>query len=451
MNSFTSFVLFLFSSLSVVHAEGRTFKDVQDGNCMGTDDFNYMYTYPCHSTLVREFERIGNRLVVQSGPAAGFCLTNYLQEWPIFKPCEAENYEQIWEFQPDGRWTGHVAADGFAEEYCLVLLNPGHIRVKLGLASGGNCIIWFDADTGTIGDPIITGLGGQKFKFDGRDDAWYANVAVQSQTNNLFDSSSSSLFQWNMQFKQFPTCPKGDDMFVSSVAYDFGNGNTVLIATTPEKIARCENQICLGDGTLHISFDGGENFVSNPGDYTFGVGNRVVAHNTYDACSRKWFDFDISKTENQNSSVLRGRNARTLEIQSQKPALQYLTEQKRSTIRPAECESWIQERFAKNDLFMQKGQWSTIHVESPEISFHVEYRRGNLNRDVDGQCNFQSLDAWMTRVSKVLYGENWNGILGETRNKNGVEGRLNILRGQNDSDYEVNGPFVTEFPALHIQ
>jgi len=463
MKSFASIVLFLLSSLSVVHAQnetGRFFKNLENGFCMGIDEHHYIYTYHCHHERVTQFERTGNRLVAQTGDSAGMCLESEqdpghldstLDEWPRFKACEAGNSAQIFEFQPDGRWTGHVGGDGYANEYCMALLNPNHIRVKLELSSNGNCVIWYDADTGTVGDPIITGLGGQQFKFDGRDDAWYANIAIQSQSNNIFDSSTSSLFQWNMKFKEFPTCPKGDDMFVSSIAYDFGNGNTVLIATTSEQVPQCENQICLGDGTLHISFDGGETFVSNPGDYNFGVGNRVVSHNTYDACSRKWFDFDISKNVNKDVSLLRGQTERTLEMETEKPALQYLTEQQRSTIRPVECEGWIQERFAKNDLFMQKGQWSTIHIESPEISFHVEYRRNNLDHDVDGQCNFQSLDAWMTRVSKVLYGEKWNGILGETRNKNGVEGRFNILRGQNDSDYEVNGPFVTEFPALHIR
>merc|ERR1711937_640676 len=134
----------------------------------------------------------------------------------------------------------------------------------------------------------------------------------------------------------------------------------------------------------------------------------------------------------------------------QKPVLDYLSEQKQHTIRPTECEGWIKERLEKNDVFLQKGQWSTMHIETPEISLHIEYRRDNMNRDVEGQCNYQSLDGWMTRVSKELHVEEWNGILGETRGKTGVEGRQNILRGPNDTDCEVNGPFITDFPALHM-
>merc|ERR1711933_370374 len=92
-----------------------------------------------------------------------------------------------------------------------------------------------------------------------------------------------------------------------------------------------------------------------------------------------------------------------------------------------------------------------VHGETPKVSLHVEYRRNNIDRDVEGQCDFQSLDAWMTRVSKDLFEGEWNGILGETRNKKGVEGRENILRGPNDADYEVSGPFVRDFPALHMK
>jgi len=53
--------------------------------------------------------------------------------------------------------------------------------------------------TSIQGDPIITGLQGQIFKFDGRSDAWYANVASKS-------------LQWNVGFHKFDTCPENEDV-----------------------------------------------------------------------------------------------------------------------------------------------------------------------------------------------------------------------------------------------
>eukprot|EP00548_Thalassiothrix_antarctica_P005808 CAMPEP_0194146454 /NCGR_PEP_ID=MMETSP0152-20130528/20601_1 /TAXON_ID=1049557 /ORGANISM="Thalassiothrix antarctica, Strain L6-D1" /LENGTH=469 /DNA_ID=CAMNT_0038846979 /DNA_START=152 /DNA_END=1561 /DNA_ORIENTATION=+ len=451
-------LLLLLSSLllSAVHANKRNFKALSTDNCMGYDHLGYIYTYGCDHEYAHAFERVGPNLIAAEGPMSGKCLDNQFDYWPILKDCDpTEPDSQRWTFQDDGQWTVYLNGDT-SVEYCLKFISPT-VRVKIDKSSdSGDCIQWYDPATGTLGDPIIMGLQGQQFKFDGRDDAWYANLAVHG-TPDSKDIFPTSLFQWNMKFKQFPTCPDGEDMFVSSLAYDFGNNKTVLIATTPETIPQCEDEVCLGDGTLHISFDGGKTFVSNPGDYSFGVGNhRLVSHNTYDACSRKWFDFDVSERRNKdNKKNIRGENIRSLKTDFKKPSLQYLTEQKKSTIRPAECENWIQDRFHNNDLFLQKGEWSTIHIETPDtVSLHIEYRRNNLQREVEGQCNFQSLDAWMTRVSKEIHDEEWNGILGETRvrknHHHSDEDRFTILRGENDADYELDGPFETDFPALHI-
>ena len=53
---------------------------------------------------------------------------------------------------------------------------------------------------GVVGDPLIMGLNGQFFKFEGRDSAWYANLASES-------------LQWNMRFKRFDGLPAHEDMF----------------------------------------------------------------------------------------------------------------------------------------------------------------------------------------------------------------------------------------------
>ena len=58
-------------------------------------------------------------------------------------------------------------------------------------------------EVATLSDPIITGLNGQVFKFDGRTDAWYANVASKS-------------LQWNVGFHKFDECPAEQDVSVLS-------------------------------------------------------------------------------------------------------------------------------------------------------------------------------------------------------------------------------------------
>ena len=60
---------------------------------------------------------------------------------------------------------------------------------------------------GVVGDPLIMGLNGQFFKFEGRDSAWYANLASES-------------LQWNMRFKRFDGLPAHEDMFGE---YDVGS------------------------------------------------------------------------------------------------------------------------------------------------------------------------------------------------------------------------------------
>lgn len=293
---------------------------------------------------------------------------------------------------------------------------------------------------GAQSDPIIIGFNQQVFKFEGRHEAWYANVA----NKHLF---------WNMQFRKFDTCPQDENMFIAGMSLStLGHGaSDILIATTPEPIEECRvnpNAICLGEGTLHISFDGGKSFVSQPGDYHYGSLGRVVAHNTYAACSRKWHDYDIS---NNNVHNLR-EGGRRMNIVEKKP-LELLSDKKATMIDPVECGAWIDERVGNNDLFDQKGHWSTLYIETDVVSFHIEYRRSDW---VNPKCDFQSLDAWMTKVDGKMEKVEWNGILGETKEKKYdattgqqiLSDRSKLLRGADDADYEVDGPFGKTFAVM---
>jgi len=300
-------------------------------------------------------------------------------------------------------------------------------------------------DGGANSDPIILGLQNQVFKFIGQSDSWYANLA-------------NKYFQWNMQFRDFESCPVNESMFISGISISmFGDDDSdILIATTPEAIPECRNdpkRVCLGEGTLHISLDGGETYISEAGDYHSGLSTRVVAHNTYAACSRKWHDYDVSDAKNLRrlAAANKSQNRRRMAIQEKQP-LQLLRENKAKMIDPEDCDDWIDERSKNNDLFQQKGQWSTLYIETELVSFHIEYRRSDF---YDRQCDFQALDAWMTKVSSTVETEQWSGILGETKYKvyDKTTGdqiksdRDQLLRGKDDADYEVDGPFGRKFAA----
>eukprot|EP00547_Thalassionema_nitzschioides_P000816 CAMPEP_0194200194 /NCGR_PEP_ID=MMETSP0156-20130528/905_1 /TAXON_ID=33649 /ORGANISM="Thalassionema nitzschioides, Strain L26-B" /LENGTH=1201 /DNA_ID=CAMNT_0038925161 /DNA_START=53 /DNA_END=3658 /DNA_ORIENTATION=+ len=312
-------------------------------------------------------------------------------------------------------------------------------------ADGISSNVQIENTGGANGDPVILGLQNQVFKFDGRDGAWYSNLASKD-------------LQWNMLFKTFETCPADENTFISGISLSTsdetskGLSSDILIVTTPEPIPECQNDpnnVCLGGGTLHISFDGGNTYVSRPGDYHYASQSRLVAHNTYGACSRKWHDYDIS--DNTPYSLRNG--GRRMTVQEKKP-LDLLANTKLTMIDPSECSTWIEDRLIKNDLFEQQGRWSTIYVEGPLVSFHIEYRQSDW---FDRKCDFQSLDAWMSTVSPKLQKTDWNGILGETKQKKfNLMGeqiksdRYQLLRGKNDSDYEVDGPFGKSFAALEL-
>ena len=121
---------------------------------------------------------------------------------------------------------------------------------------------------------------------------------------------------------------------------------------------------------------------------------------------------------------------------------------------PEECDSWIKDRIANNDLFDQQGGWATIHIETPMVSFHLEVRQSDPNTS---HCTYQSLDTWISHMSKDFVDEEWRGILGETRTlKRDKEGnpvmydRQAILDCREDEAYEVDGAFGTSFLAKKI-
>jgi len=308
-----------------------------------------------------------------------------------------------------------------------------------------------EPDYGVVGDPLIMGLSGQVFKFDGRNDAWYANLASDS-------------LQWNMKFHQFEECPEHEDLFVTELGIGFYESNylsrlfstqksrtmlhsvAIRVIDENEFFPGCPSgpEVCLGDGSLEIVVDGES--ITSPGDYYSSAngGLRVVAYNVDGACSRKWFDF----VEAEGNDLF-GRPARLLS--GNKPPIDYLVEDWETMVNPVACNEWAQDRVQYDDLFLQRGRWSTIHIETPLVTFHVEYRQNIAS----GNCLSHNVDAWMAETSSELSSETWKGILGETRRpkyyKNGEQilgDRALILSGKEDSDYEVSGTFGSDFAAM---
>eukprot|EP00591_Stephanopyxis_turris_P004699 CAMPEP_0195532526 /NCGR_PEP_ID=MMETSP0794_2-20130614/38424_1 /TAXON_ID=515487 /ORGANISM="Stephanopyxis turris, Strain CCMP 815" /LENGTH=1057 /DNA_ID=CAMNT_0040664783 /DNA_START=62 /DNA_END=3236 /DNA_ORIENTATION=- len=307
---------------------------------------------------------------------------------------------------------------------------------------------------GALGDPVILGLSNQVFKFDGKSDAWYANLATE-------------MLQWNMKFHQFSGCPQDEDMFVTGIGIGiysprpisrvFDKKARTLLHTVEVKIKDedsfhpgCDQEEpgCLGEGSLEIVVD--DMSIVRPGDYYFSAdgGLRIVTFNIPGECSRKWHDFKEPEEESMHGSTRAEQNR----VLVQKRPIDFLLEGEDEMVNPKLCEEWIQERLDNDDLFFQPGGWSRMHIETPTLSFHIEYRQGPC---VAGRCcSFHSMDTWMSKVSRDMKSLEWQGILGETRKpkhdatgKQIISDRNELLLGKMDSDYEVSGPFGTHFLA----
>jgi len=294
---------------------------------------------------------------------------------------------------------------------------------------------------GVNGDPLFMGLHGQVFKFEGRSGAWYSNV-------------STDKFQWNLRFKEFETCKENENIFVTGTTitlYHLSNlpfhkpqvahTISIMVADEDKFFPGCQSGVCLGEGSLKISVDG-KTDITSPGDYQLGNnGGRVIAHNTFAACSRKWFDYVLPEMDPAE------KTRRHLNIVKKTP-LEFLNKDLIDTLDPEKCATWIKDRTRDGDLFSQNGGWSTIHIETPTLSFHVEYRQDKDN------CYSHTIDAYISEVSPVLLEGEWQGVLGETRNpkfypdgKPVTSERSYLLNAKNDSDYEVDGPFGNKFAA----
>ena len=285
---------------------------------------------------------------------------------------------------------------------------------------------------GVNGDPLIMGLAGQLFKFDGRSGAWYSAVSAKS-------------FQWNMKIQEYDECPADSNKFVSGVGFTVFK-NTAMGRTPAHKIAvNVVNEFgtqtgcgtdatnCLGNGSLELIID--DKKYVYPGDYQLKDGSgRVIAFNTFLECSRKWYDFDITPANE-------GASSRSLRRLSTFPGVFDVVRGLEDTMVDKDaCDDWIAERQSMNDLFHQAGAWSTIIVKTEDISFHIEYKQETK------RCDAHTVDVWISSVSPELYDEGWEGVIGETKDPANHAGekvdRSEFLKYDEDESYEVVSPFA---------
>jgi hypothetical protein len=127
---------------------------------------------------------------------------------------------------------------------------------------------------GVNGDPLVMGLSGQVFKFDGRSGAWYSAVSTKS-------------FQWNFMTQYYEKCPTDSNNFISGIGLTIGERKVQVNVANPYNVnvgcASDTHEHCLGGGSLELIIDGVKHVVG--GDYTFKDGTgRIIAFNTYHQC-----------------------------------------------------------------------------------------------------------------------------------------------------------------------
>ena len=292
------------------------------------------------------------------------------------------------------------------------------------------------------GGPMIMGLSGQLFRFEGRSGDWYSAI-------------STSSFQWNMRLQSHDTCPGNSNNFVTGVGLTFvkqGQYNKQIEVTIGNHYSvdvGCGGMSmshCLGAGSLEVVIDGKRHVVG--GDYKFHDGTgRIVAFNTFYPCSRRWYEFDVhhapTHATDDTMPLPNGRHRTTHEPNAE--VFDVIKGLKDTMIDKEVCEKWIDDRRKNGDLFQQLGHYTTVVIHTDTISLHMEYKQEN------DRCRAHSLHAWVSSVSPLLLEQTWEGVIGETKDLSykpqheqpkSVH-RLEALKYDKDSDYEVRSPFST--------
>jgi len=237
------------------------------------------------------------------------------------------------------------------------------------------------------------------------------------------------------------TCPSFSDNFISGVGFAFYDAKgeaqrkiEINVANPYEVNTGCGVDginSCLGGGSLEIVLDGVK--LVTGGDYKFHDGSgRILAFNTFHDCSRKWYDFDVTK------SIANERRLGSISPD----VFKIIGSLKDTMIKKNSCMQWLNLRQTYGDLFDQAGHYTTILVQTDSINLHIEYKQEHE------RCHAHSIDVWISKVSTALLDQTWEGIIGETKDpkyivsdKKKTLDRINALKHATDEAYEVNSPF----------
>lgn len=223
-----------------------------------------LYQDACTSDPYKQFkfETVGSYFRIKA-KHSNLCLgiIDGLASW------EAAVVQQICNDQPYQLWTVEDRELKPAHTNLCVKTTGGEMRTPIDLLQD-RCTtdvfsyLWKmdpipqSTTPGVNGDPIIMGLAGQIFKFEGRSGAWYS-------------AASANSFQWNMKTQKFEGCPEGAETFLTGVGLTiFGKNKKIhqieINVVNPYTInAGCGNDAdkandygCLGAGSLELILDG---------------------------------------------------------------------------------------------------------------------------------------------------------------------------------------------------
>mmetsp|Transcript_16217 Transcript_16217/g.34242 ORF Transcript_16217/g.34242 Transcript_16217/m.34242 type:complete len:460 (+) Transcript_16217:215-1594(+) len=294
--------------------------------------------------------------------------------------------------------------------------------------------------------PELTGLTGQFHHF----------IEPRHQGVSWYKLLSSPKFQWNMAPLRWNHCQPGNDVFLGDTGFSFHeldpNDNTQVISKFLRfRVLRKDereclwnhSRSCLAGGSLVMNFGKTAMDMLYPGNYSLKTNDgviRIVAYNTVRACSRK--QFVPTEDGEQTTRRLKGTGASSPE------PLDYLRQAIPSTLDPVLCETWIQERESKGDLFSFNSDYATVHIDTPWMQIVIQVYQSKV---LDETCDFASMNVLITDVSPELLEDNFGGMLGDERQTRRDSRALNRRlkrRGyqvshKENNIHEVDGPFGT--------
>ena len=274
-----------------------------------------------------------------------------------------------------------------------------------------------------------------------------------------------------MKVQSFEGCPVSSDTFTTGFGltlFDPDTGKKLhdieISANAHHTDVGCGGRVhdnvggksfsCLGGGALELIVDGEKITHSVQHELGRGGQGRVYAFNTISACSRRWFDFDVTPAEEVGHQIgagspLRSSRRRLLQALEARTVLDVLSNTKKTMVNEKECYEWLEKRRQDNNsMFTASGRWSTFIIETKNVNFHIEYKQEAE------RCEAHNLDVWISRVDPSIANEHWEGVIGETKKSNGASAhsqrhipRSEALKFAADEDYEVISPFSKKCKA----